>query len=82
MAVLTAFSKTPAQTSPSANPRWVKSRLNPRGFAMQDVVSNFEAYAALKQTTPNGFASQSLCCMIQQFSPKYDYGTDTLFPGD
>jgi len=27
-----------------------------RGFAMQDIVSNFEAYAALKQTTPHGFA--------------------------
>jgi hypothetical protein len=27
-----------------------------RGFAMQDIVSNFEAYAALKQTTPQGFA--------------------------
>jgi hypothetical protein len=28
-----------------------------RGFAMQDIVTNFEAYAALRQTTPHGFAS-------------------------
>lgn len=28
-----------------------------RGFAMQDIISNFEAYAALKQTTPQGFAT-------------------------
>jgi hypothetical protein len=28
-----------------------------RGFAMQDIVSNFEAYAALRQTTPTGFAT-------------------------
>jgi hypothetical protein len=27
-----------------------------RGFSMQDIISNFEAYAALKQTTPQGFA--------------------------
>jgi hypothetical protein len=27
-----------------------------RGFAMQDIISNFEAYAALRQTTPQGFA--------------------------
>jgi hypothetical protein len=29
---------------------------NPRGIAMQDIVGNFEAYAATKQTTPQGFA--------------------------
>jgi len=27
-----------------------------RGFAMQDIVTNFEAYAAIKQTTAKGFA--------------------------
>jgi len=27
-----------------------------RGFAMQDIVSNFEAYATIKQRTPRGFA--------------------------
>jgi hypothetical protein len=38
-----------------------------RGFAMQDIVSNFEAYAALKQTTPQGFASNPCSlAMIQQ----------------
>lgn len=29
---------------------------NPRGIAMQDIVGNFEAYAAVKQQTKNGFA--------------------------
>jgi hypothetical protein len=28
-----------------------------RGFSMQTIVTNFEAYAALKQTTPKGFAT-------------------------
>jgi len=38
-----------------------------RGFAMQDIVSNFEAYAALKQTTPQGFAlNPCSLAMIQQ----------------
>ena len=38
-----------------------------RGFAMQDIVSNFEAYAALKQTTPQGFATAPCSlAMIQQ----------------
>ena len=27
-----------------------------RGFAMQDIVSNFEAYASIRQKTPHGFA--------------------------
>jgi hypothetical protein len=27
-----------------------------RGFAMQDIVSNFEAYASIRQQTPQGFA--------------------------
>lgn len=30
--------------------------VNPRGIAMQDIVGNFEAYAAVKQTTSQGFA--------------------------
>ena len=39
-----------------------------RGFAMQDIVSNFEAYGALKQTTPQGFATGPCSLqMIQQF---------------
>jgi hypothetical protein len=38
-----------------------------RGFAMQDIVSNFEAYAALRQTTPQGFAlNPCSLAMIQQ----------------
>jgi len=39
-----------------------------RGFAMQDIVSNFEAYGALKQTTPKGFATGPCSIqMMQQF---------------
>jgi hypothetical protein len=39
-----------------------------RGFAMQDIVSNFEAYGALKQTTPQGFATGPCSIqMMQQF---------------
>ena len=38
-----------------------------RGFGMQDIVSNFEAYAALRQTTPQGFAlNPCSLAMIQQ----------------
>jgi hypothetical protein len=42
-----------------------------RGFAMQDIVSNFEAYAFLEQVTPKGFASGpcSLLMMQQFFGP-------------
>jgi hypothetical protein len=42
-----------------------------RGFAMQDIVSNFEAYAFLEQVTPQGFASGpcSLDMMQQFFGP-------------
>ena len=38
-----------------------------RGFAMQDIVTNFEAYGALRQTTPQGFATNPCSLqMIQQ----------------
>ena len=42
-----------------------------RGFAMQDIVSNFEAYAFLRQITPQGFANGpcSLAMMQQFFGP-------------
>lgn len=42
-----------------------------RGFAMQDIVSNFEAYGALKQTTPTGFATApcSVAMINQQQDP-------------
>jgi hypothetical protein len=52
-----------------------------RGFAMQDVVSNFEAYAALKQTTPHGFATQPCSlAMIQQFFPNATTVPSPCFP--
>jgi hypothetical protein len=34
---------------------------NPRGIAMQDVVSNFEAYALVKQRLPNGVFARNPC---------------------
>jgi hypothetical protein len=41
--------------------------LNPRGISTNFIVSNFEAYAAEKQTTPHGFATNPCSlAMIQQ----------------
>jgi hypothetical protein len=40
---------------------------NPRGIHMQDVVGFFEAYAATKQTTPNGFALNP--CQVDMQAP-------------
>ena len=37
-----------------------------RSFAMQDIVSNFEAYAALKQTLPNGQFAMNPCAADMQ----------------
>jgi hypothetical protein len=34
---------------------------NPRGIAMQDIVSNFEAYAMVKQRMPNGVLATNPC---------------------
>jgi hypothetical protein len=34
---------------------------NPRGIAMQDIVSNFEAYAMVKQRLPNGVFARNPC---------------------
>jgi hypothetical protein len=41
--------------------------VNPRGIAMQDIVGNFEAYAATKQTTPQGFALNP--CQVDMQAP-------------
>jgi hypothetical protein len=40
---------------------------NPRGIAMQDLVGNFEGYAAVKQTTKNGFALNP--CQVDMQAP-------------
>src|SRR5262249_26826711 len=41
-----------------------------RGFAMQDIVSNFEAYAAIRQSAPNGFALNP--CSLQMIQNMQD----------
>ena len=48
---LTTFSKSVGGSTIS-----ISNSQNPRGIAMQDIVGQFEAYAAVKQTTPQGFA--------------------------
>jgi hypothetical protein len=52
---------------------------NPRGIRMQDVVGFFEAYAAVKQTTPQGFALNPCQADMQApgvpTTPCFDLGT-------
>jgi hypothetical protein len=40
--------------------------LNPRGISTEQIVSNFEAYAALKQTLPNGTFAGNPCATDMQ----------------
>jgi len=53
--------------------------LNPRGISMQYIVSNFEAYAAVKQMTPQGFAANPCQADMQApgfpTTPCFDLGT-------
>jgi hypothetical protein len=44
---------------------------NPRSIAMQDIVSNFEGYAALKQRLPNGTFAMNPCApdMVSPLAP-------------
>ncbi|HWX54827.1 MAG TPA: hypothetical protein VN176_09585 [Verrucomicrobiae bacterium] len=58
----TTISITPG-TDPSGN----QTGLNPRGISMEQIVSNFEAYAAVKQFTPQGFAGNP--CNADMQSP-------------
>ena len=57
----------------------ISNSKNPRGIAMQDVVGNFEAYAAVKQTTPSGFALNPCQADMQapgvSSTPCFDLGT-------
>jgi len=39
----------------------ISNSQNPRGIALQDIVSNFEAYPALKQTVANGVIAPTPC---------------------
>lgn len=57
--------------------------LNPRGISQEEIVSNFEAYAALKQTLPNGQFATNPCslAMIQQLqNPKATSVPQPCFP--
>ena len=56
--------------------------LNPRGISQQFIVSNFEAYAAVKQTLPNGHFATQPCSllMIQQFFPNITQVPTDCFP--
>jgi hypothetical protein len=47
-----------------------------RGFSMQTIVSNFEAYAALRQTTPQGFATAP--CSVAMINQLQDPNATTV----
>ncbi len=52
----TSFSRTVGDT-----PISIMNSQNPRGIRAQDIVANFEAYAALKQVLPNGTFAPTPC---------------------
>lgn len=52
----TAYSRTVGGSTIS-----LTNSANPRGIAMQDIVSNFEAYAMVKQRLPNGTFATNPC---------------------
>ena len=47
----------------------ISNSQNPRGIAMQDIVGHFEAYAAVKQMTPQGFAANP--CQADMQAPGF-----------
>jgi len=51
-----------AGTDPNGN----QTGLNPRGISMEQIVSNFEAYAAVKQTLPSGTFATNPCAADMQ----------------
>jgi hypothetical protein len=55
-----AFETTYSRTV-GGNTISISDSQNPRGIAMQDVVSNFEAYALVKQRLPNGVFATNPC---------------------
>ena len=46
---------------PGTDPNGNNTGLNPRGISMEQIVSNFEAYAAVKQILPNGQFAGNPC---------------------
>ncbi|HET8889015.1 MAG TPA: hypothetical protein VFQ41_08935 [Candidatus Angelobacter sp.] len=65
----TTYSRTVGAISgaPAGETISIVNAANPRGIHMQDVVGFFEAYAATKQTTPNGFALNP--CQVDMQAP-------------
>ena len=63
----TAFETTYSRTAGSHQIS-ISDSQNPRGEAMQDIVSNFEAYALVKQRLPNGVFATNPCQTDMQSS--------------
>lgn len=59
---------TTISITPGTDPNGNQTGLNPRGISMEQVVSNFEAYAALKQTLPSGTFATNPCAADMQSS--------------
>ena len=57
---------TTISITPGTDPNGNQTGLNPRGISMEQIVSNFEAYAALKQTLPNGTFATNPCAADMQ----------------
>jgi hypothetical protein len=57
---------TTISITPGTDPDGNQTGLNPRGISMEQIVSNFEAYAALKQTLPNGTFATNPCAADMQ----------------
>ena len=57
---------TTISLTPGTDPNGNQTGLNPRGISMEQIVSNFEAYAALKQTLPDGTFAGNPCAADMQ----------------
>ena len=57
---------TTISITPGTDPNGNQTGLNPRGISMEQIVSNFEAYAALKQTLPDGTFAGNPCALDMQ----------------
>jgi hypothetical protein len=57
---------TTISITPGTDPNGNQTGLNPRGISAEQIVSNFEAYAALKQTLPDGTFATNPCAADMQ----------------
>jgi hypothetical protein len=57
---------TTISITPGTDPNGNQTGLNPRGISMEQIVSNFEAYAAVKQTLPDGTFAGNPCAADMQ----------------